>query len=149
MKSAYLVTESHLDTEVLKHLLPKDVVQNTEFVAAKGQYSARSLAGTILSERMRPVALVLNAETEDADLIQTRRTTISSLLRLASAGVPYEVFLAVPTVAAILHLDSVRMESFDSERLNSLSAEQIQSLQQHSLIQQITQFIAATVSQAA
>ncbi len=154
MKTMYLVTESSTNTEILKRLLPTDLVQRTEFVTAHGRYSASSLSGTILSERMRPVALVINANTTEEGAIHEQASTITGLLLPASSGVPYKVLMAVPTVEAIL--SQVKTDSETqlahppiTSVLNSLNAGQIQILQMQSLIQQITQFLANVFIQAA
>ena len=154
MKPVYLVTESYTNTEILKRLLPTELVQRTEFVTARGRYSASSLSGTILSERMRPVALVINANTTSSGAIQEQANTITSLLLPASSGVPYKVFMAVPTVEAILEQVKTDLETRLAHPpvtsvLNSLNAGQIQILQQQSLIQQITQFLVNVLSLAA
>ena len=151
MKPTYLVTESAVNAEVLKRLLPVEVAQNTEFVAAKGKYSARSLAGTILSEKMRPVVLVVDADTEDATTIQEQTSTVASLLYPASPGVAFEVVLAVPTVTAILpkNLTLLQSKPHAVEQLDNLNTEQIHTFRQHPLIQQITQFVANVLSQVA
>ncbi len=44
-------------------------------------------------ERMRPVALVINANTTSSGAIQEQANTITSLLLPASSGVPYKVFM--------------------------------------------------------
>ena len=93
---------------------------------------------------MRPVALVINANTTESGAIQEQASTITGLLLPASPGVPYKVFMAVPTVEAILEqvktdLETRLLNPPVTSVLNSLNAGQIQILQQQSLIQQITQ----------
>ena len=70
MKLAYLITEHKETALILKHLLPQHLVQVTKIVATSTRSSAQSLAGTLMSERSRPVALVLNANTIDTSSIQ-------------------------------------------------------------------------------
>jgi len=154
MKPVYLVTESSTNTEILKRLLPTDLAQKTEFVTAHGRYSASSLSGTILSVRMRPVALVINANTTEEGAIQEQASTITGLLLPASSGVPYKVLMAVPTLEAILcqvktDLETQLAHPPVTSVLDSLNVGQIQILQQQSLIQQISQFLANVLSQAA
>jgi hypothetical protein len=105
MKPAYLVAEGELDIKLLQRLLPAEIVAQTEFVAAGGAYAARSMAGTLLAERMRPVALVVDSDTQDEQSVREKRETIVSLLRQASASTPFEVFMAVPSVEAVLFQD--------------------------------------------
>ncbi len=103
---------------------------------------------------MRPVALVINANTTESGAIQEQANTITSLLLPASSGVPYKVFMAVPTVEGILEqvktdLETRLLNPPVTSVLNSLNAGHIQILQQQSLIQQITQFLANVLSLAA
>jgi hypothetical protein len=42
MKRAYVVTEGLTDVEILKKILPKNIVRNIEFVAGSGSSSALS-----------------------------------------------------------------------------------------------------------
>ncbi|MDF5720317.1 MAG: hypothetical protein PUP91_07515 [Rhizonema sp. PD37] len=147
MKLAYLITEYKETALILKHLLPQHLMQVTEIVATSTRSSAQSLAGTLMSKRSRPVALVLNANTIDTSSIQEQLTTITTLLLPASSGEPYQVFLAAPTV--VILLQNATSPKPISELLAGLSTEQIQSLQQLPLLQQITQFLTNAFAQAA
>jgi hypothetical protein len=103
---------------------------------------------------MRPVALVIDANTTEEGSIQEQAVTITSLLLPASPGVPYKVFMADPTLEAILFQVKTDLETRLANPpvtsvLNSLTTGEIQILQQRSLIQQLTQFLANVVSQAA
>ena len=148
MKSAYLITEHKETALILEYLLPQTLVQSTEIVAMNTRYSAQSLAGTLMSERDRPVALVLNANTTDKSAIQEQFSLINTLLLPAANRAPYQVFLAVPTAASLIPQETESPTSL-LERLAHLSADQIQSLQQQPLLQQLTQFLANACAQAA
>jgi hypothetical protein len=154
MKSAYLVTENVINAEILKRVLPPEVVQMTEIVVARGAYAARSLAGTILSERMRPVALVVDASTDSARGDEQEQT-IKSLLLPAASGIPYEVCVATPNLGESLiqsWRDSTQLSSIPAsltEELDQASAEQLQSIGQHPLICRLLQFLDTSVQQAA
>jgi hypothetical protein len=138
MKAAYLVTESVEAANLLKQVLPKDLLQATEVVAAGRKYAAASLAGTIMSERSRPVLLVVDADSTNLAQAKEREQMLEGMLLPAASAAPYQVCVAVPTVAALA-------ENWP-DRLN---AEQVQALQHHPLIQQMTQFLASAFSSAA
>ncbi|MBA3923072.1 MAG: hypothetical protein H0X31_15815 [Nostocaceae cyanobacterium] len=155
MKSAYLITEHKETALILEHLLPQFLVESTEIVAMNTRYSAQSLAGTLMSERVpsgqrsyRPVALVLNADTTDKSAIQEQFSLINTLLLPAANRAPYQVFLAVPTAASFIPQETESPTSL-LEQLDHLSADQIQSLRQQPLLQQLTQFLANACTQAA
>ncbi len=146
MKSAYLITEHKETALILEHLLPQTLIQATEIVAMSTRYAAQSLAGTLMSERDRPVALVLNANTTDKSVIQEQLSLINTLLLPAANRAPYQVFLAVPTTASLIPQETESSTSL-LERLARLSTTQIQILQQQPLLQQITQFLANACTQ--
>jgi hypothetical protein len=98
---AYIITESKFDKEILEKLLPKHIVQDTEVVAASGKYGAQSLASTILAIKLLPVALVIDADTEDELRIREQADLLHQLLRQSSPGIPFEVFMAVPKLEVV------------------------------------------------
>src|SRR5262245_55798732 len=83
---AYLITEGKSDEEMLRKLLPEDLVYSTEIVNGGGSYGAQSLTGTLLSTRRLPVALVVDADTDDADTISEREVVLRELLQSRAGG---------------------------------------------------------------
>jgi hypothetical protein len=105
MIHAYVVTEGAVDAKILQKLLPKQVVEDTEFVAGAGKYSAHSLAVTLLALKQRPLALVIDADTNNQNLIQEQRSYLQELLRQAASDTRFEIFAAVPTLESIFFQD--------------------------------------------
>jgi hypothetical protein len=138
MKTDYLVTETDEAAHLLKQLLPAELLQEIEVVSAKKKYSAVSLAGTIMSVRSRPVLLVVDADTDNLASAKEREQTLMGYLLPASTREPYQVCVAVPSLAAIAQILSPNP-----------TTEQIHDLQQHPLIQRIIQFLSHAFSQAA
>jgi len=87
MTQVYVVTEGKLGAEILKRLLPEDILRNTKFIAGSGIYSAQSLACSILVAKRAPVALVVDADTKDRLTIREREDFLNELLRRASPGI--------------------------------------------------------------
>jgi hypothetical protein len=135
MKAAYLVTENAEAANFLAKILPPDCLQDVEIVSAGRKYAAVSLAGTIMSERSRPVMLVIDAESDDLAQAQEREQTLTGLLLPAAATAPYEVCVAMPALASLNQVP--------------LNDEQIHALRQHPLIQRITQFLSRAFAQVA
>lgn len=106
----YVVTEGKCDVELLKKLLPAEVMGGVKIVEASGSYSAQSLARSIVASTQCPVALVVDADTVDELAIQERRDTLKDLLRQAAGRVPCEAFLAVPEMEAIFFQDRSTLE---------------------------------------
>jgi hypothetical protein len=105
MTRAYVITEKKTDRDILKSVLPQSTISNVEFVSGSGSYAAQSLARTILSVRGRPVALVLDADTIDDQIIQEKRTFLHQMLHVSKDTVAFEVFIAVPYIESILLYD--------------------------------------------
>lgn len=102
MNKVYLITEGQFDQELLRKLLPEEAIQNTEFIVGNGRYSAQSLARSILAAARMPVALVLDADTIESSAVQEQRDFLEEALGQASAGIPFEIFLAVPELEVLL-----------------------------------------------
>lgn len=105
MKRAYVVTEGKDDVLILERCLPEDVVKRVTFVPGMGSYAAMSMAATLLPVKKCPLALVLDADTMNESAILERQEFLRSFLRAAAGDIPFEVFLAVPSIEAILFQD--------------------------------------------
>jgi hypothetical protein len=105
MKKVYLVTQHKSDTAIFEKLLSEKIVDKVFVVEGAGRSSARSLAASILAVKQRPVALIVDADTTDADDIQAQKYMLRELLYRASPGIPFEVFLAAPEIEAVFLQD--------------------------------------------
>jgi hypothetical protein len=135
MKAVYLVTESREAANLLEQLLPPDLLRSVEIVSAGQKYAAVSLAGTIMSERSRPVLLVIDAESDNVAQAKAREQEIRAMLLPAASVAPYEVCVAVPAMGSLI--------------LGELDADRRRELQQQPLVQRIVQFLSGVFSQAA
>lgn len=155
MTSAYLVTEREIDITLLRKLLSPALVSNTVFYATNGRSSVYSAAGTLLSDRSRPVVIVLDTETQNSAEIQEKISLANTLLLPAAPiGVLFKVLLAVPTIASILTHNPTTQELLNSQTVPSevvdhLTPTQIQILQQHPLVQQLIEFLSSVTRQVA
>jgi hypothetical protein len=138
MKAAYLVTETDQSADLLKQMLPKALLQDIEIVSAEEKYAALSVTGTIMSERSRPVLLVVDADSNNVIDAKERENTLMGYLLPASTREPYQVCVAVPSIATLA-------ESLPKDP----TSEQLRDLQKHPLIQRIIQFLSNSFSQAA
>jgi hypothetical protein len=102
MPAAYIVTEGYADAEILRRCLPEELTRDVYIAVGEERSSAMSLAGSILVVKAHPVALVVDAESEDEAAIQEGRDFAKAFLRQRSGGVPFEVFVAVPVFEAVL-----------------------------------------------
>jgi FlaA1/EpsC-like NDP-sugar epimerase len=120
MIQAYIVTEGQFDANLLKRLLSAQLEKNVVFVVGAGSSDAQSLARSILAVKHRAVALVLDADTVDIESIKERVGLNQDLLRYASAGTPFKVFLAVPTIEIILFQDRALLEQLTQHKFTDV-----------------------------
>jgi hypothetical protein len=120
MTLAYLVTEGQSDVDILKKLLPEKIAKETKFVVGKGQYSAQSLAGTLLAVKSLPVALVIDADTEDELAIREKSELLYYLLSQASPKIPFQIFTPIPEIEAIFVSDREILEKIIKRNINDL-----------------------------
>jgi hypothetical protein len=135
MKAAYIVVEGKENARFLEQILPADLLQDVQIVGMNGWYSAFSMAGTIMSDRARPVLLIVETTSDSPAHAKEREQTLMGLLLPAAATAPYEVCVAVPPIGALIP--------------GELNPEQIRQLRQQSSMQRVIQFLSGVVSQAA
>jgi len=104
---AYIVCEGDFDVQLLKVILPKELLQNIEVVPAGGLYAAESLARSLIVRRQVPVVLVLDADLVDPDLVKERRTSIQETVESVSINTLVKVILATPEMETIFFQDSL------------------------------------------
>ena len=128
MKAAYIVVEGKQNADLLRQMLPINFLPDIEIIGMSSWYAAFSLASTIMSERSRPVILIVNAQSNDSGQIQERIQNLESLMLPASSSAPYKAMVAVPSIEAIAQ------ESNHSKSV---------------LVKQIVDFLSLSLTQAA
>lgn len=120
MTYAYVVTEGVQDTKILTKLLPEELVNHTEFAEGTNRYGVYSLSGTLLAIERLPVAVVMDADTEDAKVVQEQEDFLHELLQ-RSATKPesrYQIFIAVPTLEIVFFRDKTLLEQLTDRKLS-------------------------------
>lgn len=118
MTSTYIVTEGNTDIEILRTLLPKEYLEDLEFVNGKGSYSAQSLASTIVDVRRRSVALVLDADTLDEATVNEKKTFLYQTIRPTKSHTFFEVFIAVPEIEILFFHDKGLLEDILGKKIS-------------------------------
>jgi hypothetical protein len=97
MKSAYIITDK-TETELsLVSVLPAALLEDIQIIASSTRSGAIALAGSLMFQKHRPVALVVDPETSEPNAIQEKHDIISSLLWTTSAETTYKIFLCPKT----------------------------------------------------
>ncbi|HUY87954.1 MAG TPA: hypothetical protein VMV10_04385 [Pirellulales bacterium] len=118
MKRAYLLVEGASDAAFLRRILPEEALRDVELVNAGGSSEIPSLARSLLVRRRRPVAVVMDSDSVDPDLIEERRQSTEDVIRLADASVPVKVISAVPQIEAWLLAAPDKIERIVGEKIS-------------------------------
>ena len=102
MKRVYVLVEGASDAAFLRRILPQEVLSDAELVTAGGSSGIPSLARSVLVRRKRPVAVVMDSDSLDPDVIEERQQSTEDLIRAADASIPVKVISAVPEIEAWL-----------------------------------------------
>jgi hypothetical protein len=76
--------------------------ETLEILGAKYRSTAISIAGTLMSDRSRPVLLVVDAKSTKPEDIREETQTVEYLLLRCATAEPYKVISAVPSIAALI-----------------------------------------------
>jgi predicted ATP-dependent endonuclease of OLD family len=95
----YIVVEGHSDELLLRSLLPEDVEDKVIIVVAGGKSSAMQLANSLSVAKRAPVALVIDADTENADRIREDELDFQDFASALPVETPPVLFLGVPDIA--------------------------------------------------
>lgn len=120
MTQTYIVTEHSSDAAIIEKVLPKQVLHNVKFVDGDSSYGAESMANTLLAAKRLPVALVINAKTNDELMIGERASELNYLLRQASPGIPFKVLIAVPELEVVFFQERSLLEELIGKKLTDL-----------------------------
>src|ERR1700683_4415144 len=99
---AYVLTEGPADVAFLQRIIKGKVKAPLEFVAAGGKSAVTSMAQSLIVSRRAPVAVVLDADTLDPELVSEQERIYSDRRGAYSQGVPFRFFLAVPEMEHLL-----------------------------------------------
>ena len=102
---AYIVCEGSSDVELLQRILPKELLNGVEIVAAGGLSAIKSLSRSLLVRRQAPVAIVADADSIAPDVVQERLSSIEELVKSVAIDTPVKVILAVPSIEIIFFQD--------------------------------------------
>jgi len=104
---AYIICEANFDTQLLKAVLPKELLNNVEVVNADTISNIKSLARSLIVRRQVPVVIVVDADSVDPDLIQERCNNIQKIVESVSINTPVKVILAIPEMETIFFQDTI------------------------------------------
>lgn len=100
MKRVYILVEGPSDAAFLRRILPQEVLEDAELVPAGGSTGIPSLARSLLVRRKTPVAVVMDSDSLNPDVIEERQQSTEEFIRSADASLPVKVVTAIPEIEA-------------------------------------------------
>ncbi|CAN1212379.1 DUF4276 domain-containing protein [Tumidithrix helvetica PCC 7403] len=107
---AYIICEGAYDNQLLKAVLPPQLLKQVEVVSAGGISSVKSLARSLVVRRQAPVAIVVDADSTVPELIQMQIRDITEIVESVSVNTPVKAILFVPEMEAIFFQDPELLE---------------------------------------
>ncbi len=101
MNTIQIVVEGNRDAVILSTLLADCKNINLKFRVAEGKNATHSLARTLQVQFHDPVVLIVDADTNDPATIDEQQAAYMAYLRFTSYGVPFGVFIMVPTIEIV------------------------------------------------
>ena len=101
----YIICEGSFDTQLLKTVLPANLLTDVGVVAAGRVSGVESLARSLVVRRRVPVVIVVDADSVVPELVQQRRKDIEEIVKIVSINTPVKVVSAVPEIEIIFFQD--------------------------------------------
>lgn len=102
---AYIVCESDFDAQLIKTLLPANLLADVGVVAGGKVYAIKSLARSLIVRRRVPVLIVFDADSAVPELVELRRNDIEEIVGFVAGKTPFKVVPAVPEMEIIFFQD--------------------------------------------
>jgi hypothetical protein len=108
---AYIVCEGDFDAQLLKTVLPVNLltdvkVVDVKVVAGGRVYALKSLAMSLIVSRRAPVLIVIDADSAVPELVEHRRNDIEEIVGMVAGKIPFKVVPAVPEMENIFFQDT-------------------------------------------
>jgi hypothetical protein len=119
VQKAHLLTSSSLAANLYKRILPGQIVKNIEILAVPQTDKILSLAHSLLAVHQVPVSVVIDAETENEQMIAERQELWESSFRQLVPEVKFKVFQVAPEQEILFFQDTGLAKSLITSELSS------------------------------
>jgi hypothetical protein len=102
---AYLVCEGARDVQLLRCILPGELLSNVEIIPAGGLSAIKSLARSLIVRRQAPVVIVMDADVITPEQVEERLKDTEEIVESVAVNTPVKVILAVPSIETIFFQD--------------------------------------------
>jgi hypothetical protein len=101
----YIICEGSFDAQLLKTVLPANLLTDVGVVAGGRVSAVESLARSLVVRRRVPVVIVVDADSVVPELVEQRRKDIEETVESVSINTPVKVVMAVPEMEIIFFQD--------------------------------------------
>ncbi|MCC3571353.1 MAG: hypothetical protein JGK30_05160 [Microcoleus sp. PH2017_40_RAT_O_B] len=101
----YILCEGAFDAQLLKTVLPENLLTDVGVVVGGKVYNIKSLAMSLIVRRRVPVLIVFDADSVVPELVELRRNDIEEILKFVAGKTPFKVVSAVPEIEIIFFQD--------------------------------------------
>jgi 5S rRNA maturation endonuclease (ribonuclease M5) len=113
MKRALIITEGKQDAEILKKVLPVEILDKIKILS--GGNSALSLARTVLVTKQVPTVLLVDADSNNENKIIEKQNDLTDSLNSVSIGTEFKVYLMTPEIEVLFLENPSFLEDISSE----------------------------------
>ena len=117
MKRVYLLVESPTNAAFVRRVLPPESQKDVEIAPVDSGLA--SLARTLLVLRRKPIAVLLDSDSLNPNVIAERRREVEELIRAANSAVPVKVVSVVPTIEAWFFAAPEAIERFLGQTISA------------------------------
>ncbi len=105
-----IIVEGFSDVEILRALLPPELVSACHFMPTAGRSTIVSVARTYLIKNHTPTAVVLDTDTLEPTLIAETVQTTRHLMGAVAGETPFDIIYCVPHIEAIFFEDTTALQ---------------------------------------
>lgn len=102
---AYIICEGDFDAQLLKTVLPANLLTDVGVVVGGKVYNIKSLAMSLIVRRRVPVLIVFDVGSPVPELVELRRQDIEEVVLWVAGKTPVKVVPAVPEIEIIFFQD--------------------------------------------
>jgi hypothetical protein len=101
----YILCEGAFDAQLLKTVLPENLLTDVGVVVGGKVYNIKSLAMSLIVRRRVPVLIVFDADSVVSELVELRRNDIEEIVGFVAGKISFKVVPAVPEMDIIFFQD--------------------------------------------
>ena len=120
----YIITEGALDAELIKKILPGEVLDKVKVIFSGGFSSVLSKARSMLIQKPNSqIFIILDADTTNEFEVQEKNEFIEDYMKIVARGNRFKLFLQVPEIESVFFEKKDLIERIIGKKLTDLEFE--------------------------